>query len=234
MASAQTNATTIDWTGTIRDFSTTHADMEAHVGGLDTGAVKATLGADGNPEFNAAGAGAGFSNEANFDQWYNDSAASITSTHTITLDDSGHAGTYTYNDSSFFPIDGLLGGNEGNSHNYHFTYELNGDFTYQAGQNFSFTGDDDLWVFIDGVLAIDLGGVHGAAHASVDLDTLGLISGNDYDIDIFFAERHRTQSNFNISTSIVIDPINVSEPATFALFGLGLIGLGWSRKRKAS
>ena len=67
---------------------------------------------------------------------------------------------------------------------------------------FSFDGDDDLWVFINDELVVDLGGVHPAVSGSVDLDTLGLTIGETYDFDLFFAERHTTQSNFRIDTSI--------------------------------
>jgi hypothetical protein len=85
-------------------------------------------------------------------------------------------------------------------------------------------------------LVIDLGGVHGAMSAGVALDSLGLTSGNDYSFDLFFAERHTTQSNFRIDTSIKLKPDThtVPEPSTLLLLGLGLIGLGVSRRRMKS
>ncbi len=96
----------------------------------------------------------------------------------------------------------MLIGNEGRSHNYHFTFEIHSKFTYQQGQVFTFTGDDDLWVFINNHLEIDLGGIHGAMSKTVNLDDLGLTPGTTYNFDIFFAERHTTESNFMIETSI--------------------------------
>ena len=147
----------------------------------------------------------------------------------------GDGGVYTFSDSAFFPIDGELFGNEGRTHNYHFTLEMHTDFTYEAGQTFAFTGDDDLWVFIDGTLAIDLGGVHGALGASVALDSLGLTEGSTYDLDLFFAERHTSASTFSISTSISsLASTPVPAPSTIAILGLGLLGLGLFRQRKLS
>jgi len=118
------------------------------------------------------------------------------------LEDTDGDGIYTYNNPSFFPIDNMLIGNEGRSHNYHFTFEIHSKFTYQQGQVFTFTGDDDLWVFINNHLEIDLGGIHGAMSKTVNLDDLGLTPGTTYNFDIFFAERHTTESNFMIETSI--------------------------------
>jgi len=71
---------------------------------------------------------------------------------------------------------------------------------------FEFRGDDDLFVFIAGQLAMDLGGVHGPQTATVELDAFaaqaGLTVGGEYDIDFFFAERHTSESNFRIETTI--------------------------------
>jgi fibro-slime domain-containing protein len=57
-------------------------------------------------------------------------------------------------------------------------------------------------VFIDGKLALDLGGLHPPDQDTIMLDTLGLVPNNEYKLDVFHAERCESGSNFRIDTSI--------------------------------
>jgi fibro-slime domain-containing protein len=233
-ANTSTPPSSITLNGTVRDMQMMHPDFERkgsntlkvtqqtrlkqQLGGTafgfgeDLNIVKTDIGADGKPVFN--GKTKSTTTQANFDTWYRDVACTSPTNYAcnkstsfpITLTRNSTTGIYSYSNSSFFPINGLLFGNEGNSKNYHFTYELQTKFTYKRGQTFTFTGDDDLWVFINGRRVIDIGGVHSAISKTVNLDTLGLTEGQTYDFALFFAERHTSASNFRIDTSIAFTP----------------------------
>ena len=163
------------------------------------------------------------SGKVNFDQWFNDSEKSYTiNGQTLTFTDIG-SGLYQYSSDEFFPIDGMGYDTTPTGHNFHFTMELHSTFTYMEGQTFTFRGDDDLFVYINGVLVIDLGGVHDYQDATVNLNNLGLTNGMTYDFDLFFAERNTTQSHFIATTNIAFENPVVPVPGAILL---GLLGMG--------
>lgn len=162
-----------------------------------------------------------------FNQWFNDvPGVNLSMPLTVNLVRQAD-GSYVFDDkldpaydnlSGFFPIEGQLFGNPGGSpnRNFHFTFELHTHFTYNAAlnQTFRFIGDDDVWVFINGKKVIDLGGVHGATEQYVELNRLGLEDGGTYPLDFFFAERHRTESNFRIQTNLILETAGVPTTTT--------------------
>jgi len=197
-----------------------HPDFGSHYCcGNPQGTVLSTLGADDKPVYNPANvagdysSGVGLSGPEAFNQWFNDvpsvNLAYLVAFHLVPAADGL---TQVFASKLYFPVDDRGFGNfndygeDGKSHNFGFTTELHTKFKYQGGEVFSFEGDDDLWVFVDKKLAIDLGGIHSASPGEVKLDefarTAGLVVGQTYSLDLFGAERHPSGSNFKITTSM--------------------------------
>jgi fibro-slime domain-containing protein len=87
--------------------------------------------------------------------------------------------SYRFSTTSFFPLDGRgFGTTAGQTHNFQFTSELRYFFQYQGGETLTFFGDDDVWVFINGRLAVDIGGIHGQTNGRVVLGDDGDGTGN--------------------------------------------------------
>jgi fibro-slime domain-containing protein len=92
------------------------------------------------------------------------------------------------------------------AHNFHFTSQVVYWFKYDATATarLDFTGDDDVWVFVNGKLAVDLGGVHQPVDGGVSISkataaTYGLTDGKVYQITVFQAERKKESSSFRLT-----------------------------------
>jgi len=178
--------------------------------------------------------------QKDFDQWYQDTSdVNITLVERMALNRQTD-GSYYYPVSYLFPLDeagwvALESEDSHNAdiydpniddfveddldHNFGFTSEIRYWFEFQGDENLTFIGDDDVWVFINRRLALDLGGLHPRRSGSISIDSSGICSwqrdqsggqadgevdlemsvGNIYEIVLFHAERHTSASNFNLT-----------------------------------
>jgi len=203
-----------------------NSDFEPEYGSLTKGLVKTKLNSLRYPEIGTDDkrvlVDGRIYNPQLFPTWWNsDEKYNRQLTYNIdvkkVLDSKTNTYTYQFVSKEFFPID-KRGWDEdsqyrkykddnGNYHNYHFCLKINYKFNYQGYETFLFSGDDDVWVFINGNLAVDLGGLHTQANATIDLSKdenkakLGISPGSTYNFDFFYCERRTFASNMIISTN---------------------------------
>lgn len=188
----------------------------------EQGLVETSLGPDDKPVFTSKPRrpSTTVTDAASFGQWFNDVPdVNVRSEFPLDLTlEEGSESVLTYDSAhppegsppgflvaptGFFPID--ESNTSAHPHNYHFTYEVASKLEYSGGETLTVRGDDDIFVFINRQLVIDLGGIHLPESKTIDLDELapelGLVPGNVYDFHLFFAERHVEQSNLSLTTT---------------------------------
>jgi fibro-slime domain-containing protein len=226
--------------GVVRDFKGRnepggHPDFEGPLFGNDItpGLVATTIDVDQKPLYASqceeghpspaptCPFGAETTTKANFNQWYrytpNVNQPYLLNMYFAPLGN----GLFRFQSLFFYPVDNAGWGNsgtadDGKQHNFSFTTELHTRFAYKGGETFQFDGDDDVWVFINGKLAVDLGGLHPKGSRIVNLDAsaqvLAIQTGSAYSLDLFHAERHTPQSTFRIDTNLAFTNCGILPP----------------------
>ena len=198
-----------------------HPDFENHPEEIE---VETYLGTDGLPIFKYAKYK---TTKESFDMWYRDyPGINITFRDkelVIPVKDTEKR-IYEFKSErapgGFFPIENEGFGNltlNGYTHNYGFTADMSFYFTYNGEGKITITGDDDIWLFINGKLAIaepyyrrestsinlagtkiekTIGNEIKSFAYNADFD---ISEGQKVEIKIFHAERHSVESNFNLT-----------------------------------
>jgi fibro-slime domain-containing protein len=197
-----------------------HPDFESSNCGLATGLVQSTL-INRRPVF-ASSRGNGtcdtIASKQSFQSWFRSTPGiNVPIRGTLTLTDIG-GGSYQFSSSKFYPLDGKGFSTDGfqtdhdcgdtAAHNFSYTMQAHWTSTITSNaQGISITGDDDIWLFVNNRLVIDLGGVHGATTGSVtfsipEMIILGISLNQPVTFDLFRVERHTCASTFTLTTNL--------------------------------
>jgi fibro-slime domain-containing protein len=186
-------------------------------GGPTKGLVKSSLDSAGLPVWTgrvACDIGTSADGPGN---WFKPGHALLDTTVSIPLALSRGLGVWSYSNQAFFPLDHASTAPKGGN-NFGFCLHFQFEASNFPDAEVSIVGDDDIWLFAQNLLALDLGGQHGPASGKFAFARIGEPEGRVIRMDLFQCERHITGSTLAISSNALLLPagtlVDASYPTT--------------------
>jgi fibro-slime domain-containing protein len=153
------------------------------------------------------------------EKWFDPSASRTAACGTLFFRNVGDTlrPVWKFDSKFFFPVDSIspqrsvtLPNGSVVANDYAYCMEINAALDYAGGETLKIGGDDDTWVFLDGRLAVDQGGVHFAKEETIALDTLPFLkgkAGRSLDLDVYYCSRQPATATFAMEAAARLRPL---------------------------
>jgi fibro-slime domain-containing protein len=202
------------------EFSATTVTGCAHdVHALTRGMVRDTLPFDAAKGKKIPQRGTVDDCSAEVEKWFDPSASRSAACGTLffrNVGDTLHP-VWKFDAPAFFPVDSAspqrrftVPGGGTLANDYAYCMEINAALDYAGGETLKVRGDDDTWIFVDGRLAADQGGIHFAQEEAIALDTLPFLkgkTGRTLDLDVYYCSRQPGTAVFGLEAAARLRPL---------------------------